>query len=205
MSGAFYDLGEAHRQLAHSCLSLMRHDLKFNICDLESSHFPNSKIIDLPSRIKEHISPALFYASRFWDDHLECVSFDQVWLTQLRPLFEQKFLFWLEVLSVTTTVDLATAALLSLKAWLGSGHHNEVCPIFECSNREVNGYDCNRLLAVNWRHSRSCSPMPSRFCGISGWSLQKVHRISTSPLCPSHRFLPLFTSITIRYFPVRCQ
>ena len=135
MSGAFYiDLGEAHRQLAHSCLGLMLHDLKFNICKLESSHFPNSKIIDLPSRIKEHISPALFYACRFWNDHLERISFDQVWLGQLRPLFEQKFLFWLEVLSVTSTVDLATAALLSLKAWLASGHHNEVCPVFQCSN-----------------------------------------------------------------------
>ena len=156
MSGAFYiDLGEAHRQLAHACFGLMLHDLEFNICKLESSHFPNSEIIDLPSRIKKHISPALFYACRFWDDHLERLSFDQVWLTQLRPLFEQKFLFWLEVLSVTSTVDLATAALLSLKAWLGSGHHNDVCPVFQRSNQEINGYDCNRLLAANWRHSRS--------------------------------------------------
>jgi hypothetical protein len=142
MSGAFYiDLGEAHHQLAYLCLGVMLHDLKFNICNLESSHFLNSQILDLPSRIKEHISPTLFYACRFWDDHLERLSFDQVWLNQLRPLFEQKFLFWLEVLSVTSTVDLATAALLFLKAWLRSGHHNEVCPVFQCSNQESNGYE----------------------------------------------------------------
>jgi hypothetical protein len=145
MSGAFYiDLGEAHHQLAHSCLGLMLHDLKFNICNLESSYFPNSKISDLPSRINDHIPSALFYACRFWDDHLKRLSFDQVWLAQLRSLFEQKFLFWLEVLSVTGTVDLATAALLSLKAWLASGHHNEVCPIFHCSDQDLSGYVCYR-------------------------------------------------------------
>jgi NACHT domain len=135
MSGAFYiDLGEAHRQLAHSCLGLMLHDLKFNICNVESSYLPNSKISELQSCINEHIPPALFYACRLWDDHLECLRFEQDLLAKLRSFFEEKFLFWLEVLSLTSTVGLATPALLSLKAWLASGHHNEVYPIVQCRN-----------------------------------------------------------------------
>jgi hypothetical protein len=55
-------------------------------------------------------------------------------LAKLRSLFEEKFLFWLEVLSLTGVVDLATPALLSLKAWLASGYQYEVYPIVQCSN-----------------------------------------------------------------------
>ena len=126
-SGAFYvDIDKAHHQLTHSCLGLMVHDLKFNICNLESSYLPNSKVSDLKSRIDKHIPPALFYACRFWDDHLERVCFEQDLLVKLRLLFEKKFLYWLEILSLTRVVDAATPALLSLKAWLASGDHMEV-------------------------------------------------------------------------------
>ena len=39
MSGDFYiDLGEAHRQLAYSSFGQMLHNLKFNICKLETSY-----------------------------------------------------------------------------------------------------------------------------------------------------------------------
>ncbi|KAF8812683.1 WD40 repeat-like protein [Phlegmacium glaucopus] len=127
-SGSFYhiDLGEAHRQLAHSCLGLMLHDLQFNICKLESSYLPNSKIPDLDTRINAYIPPALFYACCFWDDHLERLGFEQDLLVELRSLFEEKFLFWLEVLSLKSSVALATPALSTLKKWLASGQHHEV-------------------------------------------------------------------------------
>ena len=149
MSGAFYiHLDTAHYQLAHSCLKFMLHNLKFNICNLESSYLLNRDIQDLQYRIKDHIPSALSYACRFWSNHLK-QPFDKDRLAQLRLLFERKFLFWLEVLSLTNTVDLAAAALLSLKAWLTSGLHNEVYTIFQCSNHESNGYDCNRPPAAN--------------------------------------------------------
>ena len=130
MSGVFYiDLGEAHRQLAYSCLGHMLHNLKFNICNLETSYLSNDSISDLQSRINGCIPPALLYACHLWDDHLERVSFEQDLVTRVQLLFEEKFLFWLEVLSLTGTVSLATPALRSLEAWLASGDHNEVCLI----------------------------------------------------------------------------
>ncbi|KAF8815814.1 WD40 repeat-like protein [Phlegmacium glaucopus] len=127
MSGTFYhiDLGEAHRQLAHSCLGLMLHDLRFNICKLESSYLPNSKIPDLDIRVNAYIPPALFYACCFWDDHLERLVFEQDLLAKLRSLFEDKFLFWLEVLSLKRSVAHATPALSTLKKWLPSDQHHE--------------------------------------------------------------------------------
>ena len=130
MSGDFYiDLGDVHHQLVHSCLGQMLHNLKFNICNLETSYLSNDSFSDLQSRINECIPPALFYACCFWDDHLEHVCFEQGLVTKVQLLFEDKFLFWLEVLSLTSTLGLAAPALRSLEVWLASGDHNEVCLI----------------------------------------------------------------------------
>jgi len=139
-SGPFFiDLKGAHRQLAHSCLGLMLENLKFNICELPSSYYPNDKFDDLQSRLSKHISSALFYACCFWDDHLERVRFGRDLLTQVRKLFEEDFLFWLEVLSLKNAVDLASPALSSLIVWLASGQQSEVYSVvFKVESEEIN-------------------------------------------------------------------
>ncbi len=121
-SGDFcVSLQDAHRQLAHSCLGLLLKGLKFNICNLESSYLANKGVEGLNSRIDKHIPPALLYASRFWDDHLENIDFETDLFGKLRTLFEKKLLFWLEALSLTTDVGLASAACSALNAWLATG------------------------------------------------------------------------------------
>jgi len=121
-SGDFcVSLRNAHHQLAHSCLGLLLNDLKFNICDLESSYLANKDVDDLNSRIDKYISPALLYACRFWDDHLEHIDFETDLFGKLRTFFEKKFLFWLEALSLTSDVGLASPAFLALNVWLASG------------------------------------------------------------------------------------
>ncbi len=114
-------LRDAHRQLARSCLGLLLNGLKFNICNLESSYFANKDVEDLDSRVDKHIPPALLYACRFWDDHLEHINFEIDLFVQLRTFFGKKFLFWLEALSVTGGVGLASPALSALNVWLASG------------------------------------------------------------------------------------
>ncbi len=121
-SGEFFvSLRDAHCQLAHSCLGLLLKDLKFNICSLESSYLANKDVEDLHTRVVKHVPPALLYASRFWDDHLERIDFETDLFVQLRIFFEKKFLFWLEALSVTSNVGLASPALSALNVWLASG------------------------------------------------------------------------------------
>jgi AAA ATPase domain len=118
-SDVFYvDLGDAHRQLAHSCLGLMLDSLKFNICELESSYLANSEVPDLESRIAKHIPFALSYACICWDDHLEHALFEHELFRKLQILLESKFLFWLEVLSIKNSVGLASPALSILSIWL---------------------------------------------------------------------------------------
>jgi NACHT domain len=120
-SGVFHvDFGKAHRRLAHSCLDLMLDNLKFNICNLESSFLANRDVPDLERRIAKYIPPALSYACVFWDRHLEHVAFERDLFTKLRSLFETRFLFWLEVLSIKNSVGRASPALASLKTWLRS-------------------------------------------------------------------------------------
>ena len=146
LSGPFYiDLGEAHHQLAQSSLALMLENLKFNICELPSSYYPNNKIDDLQPRADSHISSALFYACRFWEDHLERVTPRDELLHQVRTLLETNFLFWLEVLSLKNLVALATPALSSLVRWLALGQHSEVCPTFDTGIEETNVHDRNRV------------------------------------------------------------
>ena len=114
-------LRDAHRQLASSCFGLLLNGLKFNICDLESSYLANKDVKDLDSRVDNHIPPALLYACRFWDDHLKHINFEIDLFVQLRSFFEKKFLFWLEALSLTSNVGVASPALSALNVWLASG------------------------------------------------------------------------------------
>jgi AAA ATPase domain len=121
-SGIFHvDFSKAHRRLAHSCLGLMLDTLKFNICKLKSSYLANRDVPDIEYRIATYIPPALSYACVFWDHHLKYVTLEYDLFTKLRSLFETRFLFWLEVLSIQNGVGLASMALASLKTRLQSG------------------------------------------------------------------------------------
>jgi hypothetical protein len=114
---------DAHHQLAHSCLNLLLDPfdgLKFNICKLETSYLANDDIEDLNTRVDELISPALLYACRFWDDHLKHTDFKADLFRKVETLFKEKFLFWLEALSLTRVIGLAPSAFANLNMWLAS-------------------------------------------------------------------------------------
>jgi hypothetical protein len=123
-SGDFYvGVRDAHHQLAHSCLNLLLDPLdglKFNICKLETSYLANDDVEDLNTRIDQHIPPALLYACRFWDDHLKHTDFKMDLFRKVETFFKEKFLFWLETLSLTRIIGLAPSAFATLNMWLAS-------------------------------------------------------------------------------------
>jgi hypothetical protein len=123
-SGEFYvGVRDAHHQLAHSCLNLLfdpLDGLKFNICKLETSYLANEDVKDLNTRVDQHIAPALLYASRFWDDHLKHTDFKMDLFGKVETFFKEKFLFWLEALSLTRMIGLAPSAFATLNMWLAS-------------------------------------------------------------------------------------
>jgi NACHT domain len=124
-SGDFYvAVRDAHDQLAHSCLSLLLDPvdgLKFNICKLETSYLANHDVEDLSGRVDQHISPALLYACRLWDGHLKHTDLKIDLFRKVETLFKNKFLFWLEVLSLTGVIGLAPSTFATVNMWLASG------------------------------------------------------------------------------------
>jgi hypothetical protein len=123
-SGDFYvDVRDAHHELAHSCLNLLLNPvngLKFNICKLETSYLANDDVEDLNTRVDQHVPPALLYSCRFWDDHLKHTDFKTDLFRKVETLFKEKFLFWLEALSLTRIIGLAPSAFANLNIWLAS-------------------------------------------------------------------------------------
>jgi hypothetical protein len=139
-SGDFYvGVRDAHDQLAHSCLNLLLDPddgLKFNICELETSYLANDDVEDLKTRVDRHIPPALLYACRFWDGHLKQTDFKTDLFRKVQTLFKEKFLFWLEALSLTRDLRLASSAFATLNMWLGSnqGVSRTVGPMRNANN-----------------------------------------------------------------------
>jgi len=112
-----------HTGLVLHCLGLMRNVLEKNMCSLPD-YALNSEVDDLQSRIEESgIGGALEYSCRSWYRHLAMLK-DQITdvVSALHNFLEEKFLFWLEVLSVLGAVGDAVHALDATVKWL-----DEVC------------------------------------------------------------------------------
>ena len=123
----FYISPDYHIKLALLCLELMSKSLEKNMCSLPD-YILNSEVEDLPRRIEESgIHGALEYACRSWHKHLIVTEYQAAdVVSALHHFLEQKFLFWLEVLSVLGIVGDAAPALIMTIKWL-----NEVWPDFQ--------------------------------------------------------------------------
>ncbi|KAJ7131895.1 WD40-repeat-containing domain protein [Mycena crocata] len=91
------DEAASNEELAARCMALLK-DLYFNISDIPSSHFivePRGELPALPT--------ALSYACHFWADHLTAMDPTTVQgiLSEVQITLESRFLYWLEVMSVT--------------------------------------------------------------------------------------------------------
>ena len=120
----WYISPDYHHELALKCLKLMDKTLKRNMCSIPD-YALNSDVNDLSERVeKSGIHGALEYACRSWYKHLIKTTYlttDVVYT--LHCFLEEKFIFWLEILSVVGAVGEAVHALTTTIKWL-----NEVCP-----------------------------------------------------------------------------
>ena len=117
---------EHHLQLLIDCLGLMNRTLEKNMCGLPDG-VANSDVSDLKERAERYIDPALRYACMSW--HLHLINADTVpahapaITPTLHQFLGEKFLFWLEVLSVLGATRNAAEALQVATDWL------EVCRV----------------------------------------------------------------------------
>ncbi|KAF9791870.1 hypothetical protein BJ322DRAFT_1148662 [Thelephora terrestris] len=108
-----------HHELVKGCLELMNQTLEKNMCQLPNA-ITNSEVGDLKDRIKKYITPALEYACRSWYKHLiinEHTVYPATINSAIEHFLRNKFLFWLEVLSVLGAAREAVDALRAVKKW----------------------------------------------------------------------------------------
>jgi len=113
-----------HLQLLMDCLEIMNRTLEKNMCRLPDG-VANSDVSDLKERADRYINPALQYACMSWHTHLADADTTPAHALATTPALHQflgeKFLFWLEVLSILGAVRNAVEALQVAAEWL------EVC------------------------------------------------------------------------------
>ena len=107
---------DQHPKILLGCLALMSRTLEQNMCKLPDGVI-NSEVNDLRERAERYINKPLEYACRSWHKHL----IDKMparTLEILHQFLTEKFLFWLEVLSVLGAVREAVDALEVTAKWL---------------------------------------------------------------------------------------
>ena len=114
--------GSLHLELSINCLRLMNDGLRQNLLSLPD-HALNSQIEGLPMKIEENVGAALQYSCQSWHNHVTVTRGDVTDVVSgLQVFLEEKFLAWLEVVSVLEAVRGAIISLEKLIPWL-----QEVC------------------------------------------------------------------------------
>lgn len=110
---------EHNEFLARCCFEVMKKDLRFNICNLESSFVLDKRVPYLNKRVEEAIPPSLFYACRYWSEHLQRTPATPVALsTMLAEFLSWRLLFWMEVLNLRKCIGVGIGMLLQAQNWL---------------------------------------------------------------------------------------
>ncbi|KAG2066758.1 hypothetical protein BDR04DRAFT_1029204, partial [Suillus decipiens] len=118
----FIDLSKAQRDLAFASLRVMRHGLRFNMCDLKSSYLPNKEDPGLQERVQKCIPLHLSYSSRFWISHVRTTAFDKELAKEVRSFFDhERLFFWLESLALINALSGVVPALPHIDKWM-KGH-----------------------------------------------------------------------------------
>ena len=119
---------DLHLELVMGCLGLMNDRLEQNLLSLPD-YALNSEVEDLQTRVDDHVSVGLQYACQYWHIHLTEAKRDATNVVPTLNFFlKEKFLAWLEVVSVLGAARGAVIALEQLMYWL-----QEVCFCLLCS------------------------------------------------------------------------
>ncbi|THU96085.1 WD40 repeat-like protein, partial [Dendrothele bispora CBS 962.96] len=119
----FIEKQDAHMMISEICINILIKELKFNICNLETSCLRNAEVINPPleERIEKYISPQLEYSCLFWGKHLvEASEYFKMgnFQEKLRDFVTQKWLiYWLECLSLMGKLHASIDCLKNAREW----------------------------------------------------------------------------------------
>ncbi|THH19875.1 hypothetical protein EW146_g1395 [Bondarzewia mesenterica] len=104
-----FDSPHAHGAFAHDCSKIMNLELRFNVSGIQNSYFGNQDQ-EQSTGLPRH----LVYACQFWADHLAGSSAPQELLADVEVFLRDKYLYWLDFMSIFGKVPDATSALLKI-------------------------------------------------------------------------------------------
>jgi hypothetical protein len=118
-SGRFFCHEEKHNHfLTARCFDLMKNSLRFNICNLESSYVLDEDVPSFTERVGAAITPQLFYACRYWGNHILGANPSNELCQMLHEFLAFRLLFWIEVLSLGKYIDADRTTLFQAELWL---------------------------------------------------------------------------------------
>ncbi|KAJ6551887.1 WD40-repeat-containing domain protein, partial [Mycena capillaripes] len=105
------------QDFASKVLQTMQTELKFNICDLPTSHLKNNEMPGLQEKLDTCTPKYIRYCCCFWADHLAAVPINAENSGMANRFLETKCLFWLEVLSLLGMISTASPTLSKFIEW----------------------------------------------------------------------------------------
>jgi hypothetical protein len=120
IAGAFHiNPADSHMMMAKGCLAIMKNQLQFNICRLESSFYFNKYVQDLKERISSYVSKELRYGCLYWSDHVvnsgNGIRNGEVDVAVANLFDGVHPLYWIEVMSALERVPRALTSLQDVK------------------------------------------------------------------------------------------
>jgi hypothetical protein len=100
------------RLLTELCLTTMTAELRFNICDVETSCLRNADLPGIKMKVMDGISSLLSYSCCFWADHLSCTTFDEGLMDLVKDMVYDKLLYWFEAMSLLKEINRVSPSLL---------------------------------------------------------------------------------------------
>ncbi|KAG8763167.1 POC1 centriolar protein A, partial [Ceratobasidium sp. 428] len=106
------DLEQQNSILAKCCIEVMNEGLKFNMCNLETSHLLNSQVPNLDSQVQDAIRPHLSYSCLYWSSHVSSAHIGALDDCLRSFLFQTPLMYWIEALSLLGKLRTALSSLL---------------------------------------------------------------------------------------------
>ena len=112
---------KAQYNLVFGCLNTMNQNVKFDICNVNTSFKPTQEIPGLKTTIDNNIPEACQYAAVYWGNHFSAEKMDNHDANALDKLIndflEHKLFFWFEALSILNEMAKASMLIKHLKTW----------------------------------------------------------------------------------------
>jgi len=171
----FVNVHPIHNDLAFASLGIMMKNLQFNICNLPSSHLPNSKVMDLDGCIKKCIPAELAYSCQFWTEHVQHAQFNSALAEEIQAFFNHKrLLFWFEVLSLLKVMNTCAGSLSSVIQCV------MVCRMTSCLEITFSPVPVSHRVQG---HLRWCCRCPKIYSDI--WQCNFYEHSSSVSVCPT--------------------